>query len=58
MKVVSKSVEELQSDLRWSLRELKRPLKNPFWKIANTRKCENLKKYDKIREYLRKSEIM
>ena len=27
MKVVSKSVEELQSDLRWSLRELKKPLK-------------------------------
>lgn len=27
MKVVSKNVEKQQSDLRWSLRELKKPLK-------------------------------
>lgn len=27
MKVISKNVEKLQSDLRWSLRELKKPLK-------------------------------
>lgn len=36
MKVISKNVEKLQSDLRWSLRELKKPLKNPFRKRANT----------------------
>lgn len=27
MNVISKNVEKLQSDLRWSLRELKKPLK-------------------------------
>lgn len=27
MKVISKNVEKRQSDLRWSLRELKKPLK-------------------------------
>lgn len=27
MKVISKNVEKRQSDLRWSLREVKKPLK-------------------------------
>lgn len=32
--------------------------KIPLGKRANTRKCEKLKKFDEIREYLRKYEIM
>lgn len=44
MKVISKNVEKRQSDLRWSLRELKKTFeKIPLGKRANTRKCEKLK---------------